>query len=545
MAWRACDWLSRATGRVVAVGLLGLVGLLWGLAPAWAHSYGVHPAEMIYAHLAGEGGVSAEVVYEKGVFTPNYVELELGDRVVFVNRSDDFVWPASNIHPTHEVYPGFDPELGLEPGEAWAFGFTRPGIWKFHNHLAPNQGGTVTVLGIEEQAPLRDEIDPETLAFEPLEEPLDVTMVQRLHAEDDTLLQAIKTYGPAPVVSELARDAFENNTNCHERAHVLGRMAYDLYGVAAFSLSGHECQSGSYHGTIEALFRDRGTSDLANDVATICAAADKSFFRHQCIHGIGHGLMAWSNYELNEALELCSQLEESEESRHPALSCYSGVFMENVVGGLSGDMGHITNYLSDEDPHFPCNIVAERFIPSCYYYQTSHMIKLFRGDFRELAIACVESPEDVRYLCFNSMGRDVGAATAGDPELAVEYCSYVLNEIFRANCISGAAQDWFWEASGATPALRICQLASDASAKKLCYEILIRRAYDVLDGHSQRAAFCQGVEPGYEQEVSFGHVWDSLLSGLNPWAEEFRYAGFEDCHRLFPAFDEMIDDFFS
>ena len=58
--------------------------------------------------------------------------------------------------------------------------------------------------------------------------------------------------------------------------------------------------------------------------------------------------MAWTSYELPDALELCDEFS-GERDRE---ACYSGVFMENVVGGLSGSMGHFTEYLSEE-PSLP------------------------------------------------------------------------------------------------------------------------------------------------------------------------------------------------
>ena len=54
--------------------------------------------------------------------------------------------------------------------------------------------------------------------------------------------------------------------------------------------------------------------------------------------------MAWTSYELHDALSLCEELNSPTDHR----ACYSGVFMENVIGGLSGLMGHVTEYLSDD-----------------------------------------------------------------------------------------------------------------------------------------------------------------------------------------------------
>ena len=124
------------------------------------------------------------------------------------------------------------------------------------------------------------------------------------------------------------------------------KKAYDLFGAVAFSLASHKCHAGSYHGATEALFRDRGIGSLQDDISVLCGNTQSPFFRHQCVHGVGHGLMSWSSYELLDALPMCDRLA----ARKDQLSCYSGIFMENVVGGLSGSMGHYTEYLSD-DPH--------------------------------------------------------------------------------------------------------------------------------------------------------------------------------------------------
>ena len=201
-----------------------------------------------------------------------------------------------------------------------------------------------------------------------------------LFRNDDLLRRFVKDYGPTETIRVLSENASRVNVACHERAHVAGRIAYELFGAVAFYLAGHECQAGAYHRATEALFFSRGTSDLLADVSAICSQDLNRFFLHQCIHGVGHGLMAWTSYEMLDALELCDGLDTDQDR----LSCYSGVFMENVVGGLSGSMGHTSEYLSD-DLHFPCNVVEQRHVVHCYYYQTSRMLQLSGGDFQVVA----------------------------------------------------------------------------------------------------------------------------------------------------------------
>ena len=434
------------------------------------------------------------VVYDDEGFSPKRLEIDLGEAVRFVNESGSSFWPASNIHPTHEIYPAFDAKGPVPAGESWIFAFDGVGFWRYHNHLDPARSGLVVVRGDSTaQAAALPRVDPSTVSFKQVgavspEEAINLF-------RDDTLLtRFVKEYGPAATVGLLAE--YESRVeDCHQRAHVMGRIAYELFGSLAFSLSGHECHAGGYHGATEAFFRDRGTTSLRSDVAVVCGDSLNGFFRHQCVHGIGHGLMAWTSYELFDALELCEVLE-LEVDQH---SCYSGVFMENVVGGLSGVMGHFTEFLS-EDPHFPCNVVEERHVAHCYYFQTSRAVQLFNGDFSGVAKTCEEAPPAAQRLCFLSMGRDVGGVSRDQPQKAIGLCATVQGRANRIDCLEGAVQDSFWDVGGADNALAFCGLLDDHDEKARCYFTIVTRAHDIYQGAAELQGFCARVEEGYRQD---------------------------------------------
>lgn len=78
-------------------------------------------------------------------FSPTAVTLYEDNDVCFVNNDTVDHWPASNNHPTHAVYPEFDPKEAVKPGSEWCFTFDLPGTWRFHDHLKPEFMGTVTV----------------------------------------------------------------------------------------------------------------------------------------------------------------------------------------------------------------------------------------------------------------------------------------------------------------------------------------------------------------------------------------------------------------
>jgi len=79
-------------------------------------------------------------------FAPSTLSIALGQTVCWANRdTSEGHWPASNIHPTHGIYPAFDPKKPVRAGETWCFRFDKEGVWRFHDHLFPEFSGVVTV----------------------------------------------------------------------------------------------------------------------------------------------------------------------------------------------------------------------------------------------------------------------------------------------------------------------------------------------------------------------------------------------------------------
>ena len=92
--------------------------------------------------------LSGEVIVEMGEddYTPNEFTITKGTTVTFVNTDDAPRWPASDLHPSHGIYPEFDPNEPVPSGESWSFVFNEVGEWTMHDHLAPYITGTITVV---------------------------------------------------------------------------------------------------------------------------------------------------------------------------------------------------------------------------------------------------------------------------------------------------------------------------------------------------------------------------------------------------------------
>ncbi len=85
------------------------------------------------------------VAYSDSGFSPSILRVKIGITVIFKNEKSGPMWVASNPHPIHTDYSGFDAKRGYPRGESYSFTFTKAGNWKYHNHLNPGEGGTIVI----------------------------------------------------------------------------------------------------------------------------------------------------------------------------------------------------------------------------------------------------------------------------------------------------------------------------------------------------------------------------------------------------------------
>ena len=360
--------------------------------------------------------------------------------------------------------------------------FETSGYWRFHNAAAPDHAALVVALTPpgEKPEPLVMRRDALPSAETPEMTAEDFTA---LLTDTEKLREAMRTYGPARALELLRLGEVETRIDCHGSAHHLGRMAFAEYGAAAADGLADSCQSGMRHGVMEQLFVGRGIANLADDVAVLCPDAGEAFGRHQCFHGVGHGVMAWTSYELEDALGICGRLGDEAGQR----SCYSGVFMENVVSGLSGTVGRKSSYVDAEDPHYPCNALPERYLNDCYWYQTSQMLTVFNQDLERVAKACLEASANARRSCFGSYGRDVGSAHRSNLYLVVQYCRLAGSLMHRGDCIDGAARTLFWDATQQDAGVALCSEAEDPIVAESCWQAIVNQAHAVVP---DQGSFC-------------------------------------------------------
>lgn len=78
---------------------------------------------------------SVSIVLTDSGFSPRAIRIHAGTVVVFSTTRPNQYWPASDEHPSHQLYREFDPKKPIESTESWSFTVERVGEWGFHDHL--------------------------------------------------------------------------------------------------------------------------------------------------------------------------------------------------------------------------------------------------------------------------------------------------------------------------------------------------------------------------------------------------------------------------
>jgi hypothetical protein len=173
------------------------------------------------------------------------------------------------------------------------------------------------------------------------------------------------------------------------------------------------------------------------------------FLDYQCVHGLGHGLMIQTGYDLPTALSVCRGLQ----TRWDELSCDGGVFMENG----STVYGMRSQWLKDDDPLYPCQRVALSSRGSCYLRVTTQILHTNRFNWSRTAGMCrALEPKWTRY-CLRSYGRDALNYTGGKSLATLKLCQ--LTGTAQGNCLYGAARSLADRDAKAEGAAAFCRLA--------------------------------------------------------------------------------------
>lgn len=237
--------------------------------------------------------------------------------------------------------------------------------------------------------------------------------------------------------------ALENSgKDCHVAMHYSVNAAY----ASGASISDiwtqctNACFGACYHGGLEGILASKGLIGADEQIIKtalldICEPVLSSFKtkKSQCFHGLGHAIMLLTKGELPKSLVYCDTLVEG------GRSCYEGVFMENSPNTSTQE--HPPKYINENDPQYPCNILAEKYKQTCYAFQTSYYSYISNGDVSKVVKLCQDNPAIYQSQCFHA----IGTGAPGSSKTLQGYydvCKKVTTGLTRKTCVIGVVDSY-------------------------------------------------------------------------------------------------------
>jgi hypothetical protein len=216
-------------------------------------------------------------------------------------------------------------------------------------------------------------------------------------------------------------------TACHGLAHQIGHAALDRYGFAdALQYEDDICGSGYLHGVIEAHFAGIPDADIPAVFAAACPPGSP-----KCFHGLGHGLMAAYDDDIDRSLTLCHTLGHLFQKA----KCAEGVFMERFASN-----GHPTpSTAPGDDAADPFAVCRGRELGDrnvCVFYAPRAFLTLHPDEYTAAVTWCRASDPLTVPLCLKGLGSAAMKAHITKPLTAVVACDN-LDGTDRAACIEG------------------------------------------------------------------------------------------------------------
>jgi plastocyanin len=439
--------------------------------------------DTVVVHLTDEG------------FEPRSVEVESGRTVVFENVGDEAHWPASDDHPTHELYSAFDPEEPVEPGAEWSFTFDRSGEWQYHDHMNPYLTGKVVVRPGGDRAGsegglfssigafFANAYEVAVSAFAGEKEDAASAGGGEAETQESTgggsgelsegrygeiegeLAALVREEDPRVALEKLRAEIKTDDAlarSCHPLVHDVGHAAYEKYGDfgEAMKYQDEVCNSGYLHGIIESHFEQ--SDDVFADMKTMCDPYPQgSYMSWQCYHGLGHGVMFYTANDLPRSLEMCDGFD----SAFGRSNCANGVFMEN----FNADQKlHLSDYLKESDPFYPCAEQADRHKAICYIYAPTYFLSLNEGDYAAALRWCEGAEAGFEPSCAYGVGTQAMKENLNDPRLVESVCMDGEPEQ-TAPCIEGMAGLYINHHGSLEPARDLCARLEKPN-RPACYD---------------------------------------------------------------------------
>ena len=105
----------------------------------------------------------------------------------------------------------------------------------------------------------------------------------------------------------LKRASVPSGTDMHLLGHVVGDILYAQEGLKGIKTCTHDFRNACSHTIVVGLFSEQGEVALPKIAETCYQAPGGSGAYTMCFHGLGHGVLAYTGYDLTKAAQLCQK----------------------------------------------------------------------------------------------------------------------------------------------------------------------------------------------------------------------------------------------
>lgn len=323
----------------------------------------------------------------------------------------------------------------------------------------------------------------------------------------------------------LGRADLPEGTDIHLLGHVIGDILYKQKGKDGMRFCTQEFRNACSHTIVVGLYLDRGEAAL-NDIAQACKQAPGGAGAYtMCFHGLGHGILAVTGYDFEDAVAMCGRIVPGGFSSREPVECVGGALMELISGGDHDKTAwekQSAIFLSTADPLAPCNAsyVPQQAQGMCYEYITPHLFTVVGSDLtdptpeaiRDAFALCMGLPAESsnQGACFRGFGKElvnvvikndirtVDTISNEQARLMYEKCALAPTTFGRQQCMVHLVNSLYWGGENSQDSsVLFCSQVSEESDKSLCFRHFLGAVSFYTSGTSAYAAVCNQIPQEY------------------------------------------------
>lgn len=313
-------------------------------------------------------------------------------------------------------------------------------------------------------------------------------------------------HGAVESLSLLIESELYSGIDSHLLGHFVADELYKQKGIGGIADCTEDLAYACSHSVVIGALLDEGLR-VFDDINDVCAQTDGENAYFMCFHGFGHGVLAYTLYELPEALNLCERVGTKKYNFYEIEECIGGVVME-MRDGLHDPViwkSKKDKYVDTENPTSLCELeyFSERSKSICYIYLTPYL--------------------------FDSAGYGLTLDKTISKN-AMEFCQNVENQDLRRKCYGGFGKEFTWLVHDGDvrkipetndEQFRIitdrCTLAPEPSGVSDCLEFVVYALYrGGLYEPSLSRQFCESITSAvFQTDCYKSHIHTVLQNETN------------------------------